>query len=134
MNSIKLFESKKVRTHWDEENEIWYFSVVDVIEILTGSSIPKRYWSDLKKKLSKEGSQLYEKIVQLKLEASDGKKYATDCLDTPNLLRMIQSIPSPNAEPFKQWLAKVGYERMQEIQNPEMKCSQKIPQVLLDAI
>ncbi|MBK7109956.1 MAG: Bro-N domain-containing protein [Bacteroidetes bacterium] len=120
MNSIKLFESKKVRTHWDEENEIWYFSVVDVIEILTGSSIPKRYWSDLKKKLSKEGSQLYEKIVQLKLEASDGKKYATDCLDTPNLLRMIQSIPSPNAEPFKQWLAKVGYERMQEIQNPEM--------------
>ncbi|MBK8487318.1 MAG: Bro-N domain-containing protein [Chitinophagales bacterium] len=120
MNSIKLFESKKVRTHWDEENEIWYFSVVDVIEILTGSSIPKRYWSDLKKKLSKEGSQLYEKIVQLKLEASDGKKYATDCLDTPNLLRLIQSIPSPNAEPFKQWLAKVGYERMQEIQNPEM--------------
>lgn len=120
MNSIKLFESKKVRTHWDEENETWYFSVIDVIEIFTGSSIPKRYWSDLKKKLTKEGSQLYENIEQLKLEAADGKKYATDCLDTPNLLRLIQSIPSPNAEPFKQWLAKVGYERMQEIQNPEM--------------
>jgi DNA-damage-inducible protein D len=120
MRTIKLFESKKVRTHWDEKTETWYFSVIDVIEILTGSSIPKRYWSDLKKKLTKEGSQLYENIVQLKFEATDGKKYATDCLDTPNLLRLIQSIPSPKAEPFKQWLAKVGYERMQEIQDPEM--------------
>jgi len=120
MSNIKLFESKKVRTHWDEERETWYFSVIDVIEILTGSSIPKRYWSDLKKKLTKEGSRLYENIVQLKFEAADGKKYATDCLDTPNLLRLIQSIPSPKAEPFKQWLAKVGYERMQEIQDPEM--------------
>ncbi len=116
--SIKLFESKKVRSHWDAEQEIWYFSVIDVIEILTGSTIPKRYWSDLKKKLTKEGSQLYDKIVQLKFVASDGKKYASDCLDTPNLLRLIQSIPSPNAEPFKQWLAKVGYERMQEIADP----------------
>ena len=120
MSNIKLFESKKVRTHWDEEKEVWYFSVIDVIEILTGSSIPKRYWSDLKKKLTNEGSQLYENIVQLKFEAADGKNYAADCLDTPNLLRLIQSIPSPKAEPFKQWLAKVGYERMQEIQDPEM--------------
>lgn len=120
MNNIKLFESKNIRIHWDEENETWYFSVVDVIEILTGSTIPKRYWSDLKKKLTKEGSQLYENIVQLKFEATDGKKYATDCLNTPNLLRLIQSIPSPKAEPFKQWLAKVGYERMKEIQDPEM--------------
>lgn len=119
MSNIKLFETKKVRTHWDEKKETWYFSVIDVIEILTGSSIPKRYWSDLKKKLTKEGSQLYENIVQLKLEAADGKKYATDCLDTPNLLRIIQSIPSPKAEPFKQWLAKVGYERIQEIADPE---------------
>lgn len=119
MSSIKLFEEKKVRTHWDEEQQKWYFSVIDVIEILTGSSIPKRYWSDLKKKLTKEGSQLYEKIVQLKFEASDGKKYATDCLETRDLLRLIQSIPSPKAEPFKQWLAKVGYERMQEIADPE---------------
>jgi len=119
MSNIKLFESKKVRTHWDEEKEQWYFSIIDVIEILTGSSIPKRYWSDLKKKLIKEGSQLYEKIVQLKFEAADGKKYATDCLVTQDLLRLIQSIPSPKAEPFKQWLAKVGYERMQEIADPE---------------
>jgi hypothetical protein len=118
MSNIKLFEEKKVRSHWDTETENWYFSVIDVIEILTGSSIPKRYWSDLKKKLTKEGSQLYEKIVQLKFEAADGKKYATDCLDTPNILRLIQSIPSPKAEPFKQWLAKVGYERMQEIADP----------------
>jgi len=119
MNNIKLFEERKVRSYYDGEKEQWYFSVIDVIDILTGSSIPKRYWTDLKKKLKLEGSQLYEKIVQLKMEATDGKKYATDCLDTQNLLRMIQSIPSPNAEPFKQWLAKVGYERMQEISNPE---------------
>ena len=118
MVPIKLFEQKKVRTHFDNEKEIWYFSVIDVIEILTDSSIPKRYWSDLKKKLIKEGSQLYEKIVQLKFEAADGKKYASDCLETKDLLRLIQSIPSPKAEPFKQWLAKTGYERMQEIADP----------------
>ncbi len=118
-NNLVLFESKQVRRYYDAKNEIWYFSVIDVIEILTGSTIPKRYWSDLKKKLTKEGSQLYEKIVQLKFEASDRKKYATDCLDTPALLRLIQSIPSPKVEPFKQWLAKVGYERMQEIADPE---------------
>ena len=120
MSKIKLFESKQVRTHWDSEKETWYFSIIDVIEILTGSSIPKRYWSDLKRKLTKEGSQLYEKIVQLKFEAADGKKYITDCLDTPNLLRLIQSIPSPKAEPFKQWLAKVGSERIDEIEDPEI--------------
>jgi len=118
MSSIKLFESKQVRSHYDAEKEIWYFSVIDVIEILTGSSIPKRYWSDLKNKLTKEGSQLYEKIVQLKFEANDGKKYGTDCLETPDILRLIQSIPSPKAEPFKQWLAKVGFERIQEIADP----------------
>lgn len=118
-NAIKIFEQKQVRTYWDEQQEKWYFSVIDVIEILTESSIPKRYWSDLKKKLTKEGSQLYEEIVQLKFEAADGKKYATDCLETQGLLRLIQSVPSPKAEPFKQWLAKVGYERMQEIADPE---------------
>ena len=116
--NLVLFESKQVRRYYDREKDVWYFSVVDIIEILTDSTIPKRYWSDLKKKLTKEGSQLYEKIVQLKFEATDGKKYATDCLDTPNLLRLIQSIPSPKAEPFKQWLAKVGYELMQEIADP----------------
>jgi len=119
MSNIKIFEEKKIRSYWDEKEEKWYFSVIDVIEILTGSSIPKRYWCDLKKKLTKEGSQLYEKIVQLKFVASDGKKYATDCLETQDLLRLIQSIPSPKAEPIKQWLAKVGYERMQEISDPE---------------
>lgn len=119
-NDLVLFESKQVRRHFDAEKEIWYFSVIDVIEILTGSSIPKRYWSDLKKKLIKEGSQLYEEIVQLKFEASDRKLYPTDCLNAANLLRLVQSIPSPRAEPFKQWLAKVGYERMQEMQDPSM--------------
>jgi DNA-damage-inducible protein D len=118
MSPIKLFEQKKIRSHYDAEKEIWFFSVIDVIEILTGSTIPKRYWTDLKNKLTKEGSQLYEEIVQLKFESSDGKKYNTDCLDTQKLLRLIQSIPSPKAEPFKQWLAKVGYERMQELVDP----------------
>ena len=119
MKKINLFEEKKVRSQWNEDDAKWYFSIIDVIEILTGSSIPKRYWSDLKKKLTQEGSQLYEKIVQLKFEAADGKKYATDTCDTETLLRLIQSIPSPKAEPFKQWLAKVGHERMQEIADPE---------------
>ena len=118
MSNIKLFESKKVRTHWNEEKEQWYFSVIDVIEILTDSSIPKRYWSDLKKKLQAEGSEVYEKIVRLKMLAEDGKNRETDTVDTETLLRLIQSIPSPKAEPFKQWLAKVGYERMQEIADP----------------
>ena len=119
MHNIKLFEEKQVRTHWDAEKEQWYFSVIDVIEILTGSSVPKRYWSDLKIKLAKEGSEAYEKIVRLKMQADDGKNRETDTADTETLLRIIQSIPSPKAEPFKQWLAKVGYERMQEIANPE---------------
>jgi len=119
MSNIKLFESKKVRTHWDNENEQWLFSVIDVIEILTNSSIPKRYWSDLKKKLHLEGSEAYEKIVRLKIEAMDGKLRDTDVADTETLLRIIQSIPSPKAEPFKQWLAKTGYERMKEIGDPE---------------
>jgi DNA-damage-inducible protein D len=118
MVPIKLFEQKRVRTHFDTEKEIWYFSVIDVIEILTDSSIPKRYWSDLKKKLTKEGSEVYEKIVRLKMKAEDGKSRETDVADTETLLRLIQSIPSPKAEPFKQWLAKTGYERMQEIADP----------------
>ena len=118
MNDVKLFESKKVRSHWDVELEIWYFSVIDVIEILTDSSVPKRYWSDLKKKLLSERSEAYEKIVRLKMRAEDGKMRETDVADTQTLLRIIQSIPSPKAEPFKQWLAKVGYERMQEIADP----------------
>jgi len=118
MHNIKLFEEKKVRTHWDEKEQQRYFSIIDVIEILTGSSIPKRYWSDLKKKLTAEGSEVYEKIVRLKMLAEDGKNRETDTVNTETLLRLIQSIPSPKAEPFKQWLAKVGYERMQEIADP----------------
>lgn len=119
MNAIKIFEDKKVRSHYDSEKEIWYFSVIDVIAILTGSSVPKRYWSDLKKKLTKEGSEVYDKIVRLKMLADDGKNRITDTADTETLLRLIQSIPSPKAEPFKQWLARVGYERIQEIADPE---------------
>ena len=118
--AIKLFDSKKIRVHWDNESERWYFSLIDIIETLTESNNPRRYWSDLKRKLTKEGfNQLYEIIVQLKLKASDGKKYTTDCADTEGLLRIIQSIPSPKAEPFKIWLAKVGYERIEETEDPE---------------
>lgn len=121
MNKIKLFQDKKIRTHWDLESERWFFSVVDVIEVLSESSNPRRYWSDLKRKLKKEGfGQLHEIIVQLKLESEDGKKYKTDCADAKGLLRIIQSIPSPKAEPFKRWLAQVGYERLEEIENPEL--------------
>jgi len=119
MSNIKLFQSKQIRTQWDKEQEKWYFSIVDVVEALTDSKNPRRYWSDLKRKLSNEGSQLYEEIVQLKMQSSDGKYYKTDVADTQQLLRIIQSIPSPKAEPFKQWLAKVGYERIQEVSDPE---------------
>ncbi|KFF18010.1 BRO family protein [Flavobacterium hydatis] len=118
MGPVQLFEQKKVRSHYDAEKEIWYFSVIDVIQILTGSTIPKRYWTDLKKKLKAEGSEAYDKIVQLKMLAEDGKNRLTDTADTETLLRLIQSIPSPKAEPFKQWLAKVGYERIQELADP----------------
>ena len=116
--NLVLFESKQVRRFYDSEKDVWYFSVIDVVEILTGSSIPKRYWSDLKKKLVSEGSEVYEKIVRLKMEAEDRKMRETDVADVQTLLRIIQSIPSPKAEPFKKWLAKVGYERMQEIADP----------------
>ena len=106
--SIKLFEEKKVRTTWDETEEKWYFSVVDVVGILTESENPRRYWSDLKIKLEKEGSQLYENIVQLKMLASDGKMRMTDVANEEQLFRIIQSIPSPKAEPFKLWMAQVA--------------------------
>jgi DNA-damage-inducible protein D len=115
---IKLFESVKVRSHWDDVQEKWYFSVVDVVQVLTDSSIPKRYWSDLRRKLEKESGQPYEEIVRLKMPSADGKSRETDTADVRTLLRLIQSIPSPKAEPFKLWLAKVGYERMQEIADP----------------
>jgi len=120
MSYIKLFKNKQVRSQWNEKEKQWYFAIIDIIEILTESKNPRRYWSDIKRKLNSEGViQLYEIIVQLKVISSDGKKYATDCADVKGLLRIIQSIPSLKAEPFKQWLAKVGYERMQEISDPE---------------
>ena len=119
-NSIVLFNQKQVRRFYDDKKETWYFSIIDVIEILTDASIPRRYWSDLKSKLKNEGSEVYEKIVQLKMTASDGKRRETDSFSTEDLLRIIQSIPSPKAEPFKLWLAKVGYERIEETEDPEL--------------
>ncbi|MBT4382326.1 MAG: Bro-N domain-containing protein [Candidatus Marinimicrobia bacterium] len=113
-SKIQLFQEQKVRTHWDDDKDKWYFSIVDVIAILTESKNPKRYWSDLKIKLAEDGSELSENIGQLKMTAEDGKMRMTDVADTEQLLRLIQSIPSPKAEPFKVWLAKVGYERIEE--------------------
>ncbi len=118
--SLKLFENQNIRTSWDEEAEKWYFSVVDVIAALTGTDRPRKYWSDLKKQLNQEGSQLSEKIGQLKLKSSDGKFYSTDVADTEQILRLIQSIPSKKAEPFKLWLASVGSQRIDEISDPEI--------------
>lgn len=117
---LKLFEQQQVRSSYDEDSEKWYFSIIDIIGILTESKNPRRYWSDLKIKLSDEEGfgQLYEKIVQLKLTAPDGKKRETDCADVETLLRIIQSVPSKKAEPVKQWLARVGYERMKELADP----------------
>lgn len=119
MDNIKLFESKKVRSYWDEDAEKWYFSIIDVIEVLTDSINPRDYWYKMKTRVENEdGAQLSTLCRQLKLKSSDGKKYLTDCANVESLLRIIQSIPSPKAEPFKLWLAKVGYERMQEIADP----------------
>jgi hypothetical protein len=118
--AIKLFESKKIRSIWDDDEEKWYFSIIDVVEILTGTDRPRKYWSDLKAKLKKEGSELSEKIGQLKMAAEDGKMRMTDIADTEQLFRLIQSIPSPKAEPFKTWLAKAGRERIDEIEDPEI--------------
>lgn len=119
MNKIKVFENKKVRTAWNEETEDWYFSVIDVIEILTESENPRDYWKVLKHRLAKEGSEVVTNCNQLKLPAADGKMRLTDVLDTKGILRLVQSVPSPKAEPFKMWLAKVGSERLNEIADPE---------------
>lgn len=120
MSEMILFQDKKVRRIWNESNQKWYFSIIDVVEVLTESNRPRKYWNDLKSKLKNEGSELSEKIGQLKMQSSDGKFYDTDVADTEELFRLIQSIPSPRAEPFKRWLAKVGYERLEEIENPEI--------------
>lgn len=120
MSNIKLFESKKIRSHWDAEKEKWFFSIVDIIEVLTESANARKYWSVLKTRLKAEGSQLATNCSQLKMQSADGKYYLTDVADTEQLLRLIQSIPSPKVEPLKQWLAQVGYERIEESQDPEL--------------
>lgn len=117
---IKIFEEKRVRTIWDAEQEEWYFSVVDVVAVLTESINPNNYWKVLKNRLKKEGSQLVTICNQLKMPSSDGKMYKTDCMNTEQLFRLIQSIPSPKAEPFKLWMAQVGKERLDEMQDPEL--------------
>ena len=119
MSNIKLFEHKMIRSHWDAEAEKWYFSIVDVIAILTNSPSARNYWKVLKHRLGKEGNQSVTNCNQLKMQSADGKFYLTDVADTEQLLRLIQSVPSPKAEPFKQWLAKTGYERIEETQDPE---------------
>ena len=124
--AIKLFEEYKIRTKWDPEIEDYYYSVIDVIAVLTESKNPRRYWSDLKRKLKKEGSQLYENIVQLKMKSTDDKFYKTDAANTKQLLRIVQSVPSPKAEPFKQWLAQIGKERLEEIADPEIAMQRAI--------
>ena len=118
--SLILFHQNTVRRHWDDDKELWYFSVVDVVSILSGSTDGRNYWKVLKHRLKEEGSEVVTKCNQLKMQASDGKSYLTDAADTETLLRLIQSIPSPKAEPFKLWLAKVGYERIEETEDPEL--------------
>lgn len=121
-----LFEDSEIRSVWDSEKEEYYFSVVDVIGALTDSNIPRNYWSDLKRKLKQEGSQLHENIVQLKMKATDGKMRETDTLDTKGILRLIESIPSPKAEPFKLWLAKMGNDRIDEVFDPELAVNRAV--------
>jgi len=129
-NTVKLFEEKQVRTVWDGEQEKWYFSIIDVIAALTGNERPRKYWNDLKTKLLREGSQLSDFIGQLKLPAEDGKLRLTDVADTEQLFRLIQSIPSPKAEPFKLWLAQVASERLDEMADPELTIDRALEQYL----
>ncbi len=129
-NAIKVFEDKQVRTHWDGGQEKWFFSIIDVIEALTGSPRPRKYWNALKTKLKAEGSELSQNMGQLKLPAEDGKLRNTDVADTEQLFRLIQSIPSPKAEPFKLWLAQVASERLDEMQDPEITIDRALEQYL----
>ncbi|MPL94465.1 hypothetical protein SDC9_40619 [bioreactor metagenome] len=129
-NEIKIFEDNKVRALWDSDQEKWYFSIIDVIGILTGSPRPRKYWNALKTKLKAEGSELSQELGQLKMPATDGKFYLTDVADTQQLFRLIQSIPSPKAEPFKLWLAQVAAERLDEMQDPELSIDRALQQYL----
>lgn len=127
---IQLFKKKQVRSVWDDGQEKWYFLIIDAIEILTENSRPRKYWSDLKSTLTEEGSELSEKIGQLKLQSSDGKFYKSDVADTQQLLRLFQSIPSKKAEPFKLWLAQVGSDRLDEMQDPELRINKAMQDYL----
>jgi len=118
--AVAHFEDKEVRRHWDDDAEKWYLSIIDVVGAIVDSTVPKRYWADLKSKLKTEGFETYDNIVRLKMPAPDGKLRLTDCADVETMLRVVQSIPSPKAEPFKRWLAQVGYERIQETKDPEI--------------
>ena len=120
VSKIALFEGKKIRRVWDDKQEKWFFSVVDVVTVLVNSNNPRKYWNKLAERLRKEGSESVTKCHQLKMQATDGKYYLTDAADTETMLRIIQSIPSPNAEPFKLWLARTGYERLEETADPEL--------------
>lgn len=124
--AIKLFDSKRIRTVWDEDQEKWFFSIVDVIAVLTESANPRTYWKVLKNRLAKEGNESVTNCNQLKLQAADGKKYLTDVADTEQILRLIQSVPSKKAEPFKLWLARVGQERLNQLQDPELSIQQAL--------
>jgi hypothetical protein len=130
INEIKLFEEKKVRTHWDTEQEQWYFSIIDIIEILTESPNPRKYWSVLKTRLKAEGSQMATNCSQLKMQSTDGKFYKTDVATTEQLFRLIQSVPSPKAEPFKLWLAQIASERIDEMQDPELTIDRALQQYM----
>ncbi len=129
-DKIQLFENKKVRTVWDAEQEKWFVSVIDVIEVLTDSDRPRKYWNDLKSKLTKEGSEVSDKIGQLKMKAPDGKMRLTDVANTEQIFRLIQSVPSPKAEPFKLWLSQIAAERLDEMQDPELTIDRALEQYL----
>ena len=128
--AIQLFEEKKVRTLWNQDEEKWYFSIVDTVSVLTDSPNPRKYWSVLKTRLKKEGSQLTTNCSQLKMQSADGKYYKTDVADTEQLFRLIQSIPSPKAEPFKVWLAQIAAERLDEMQDPELTIDRALEQYM----
>lgn len=129
-NAIKIFEQKQVRTHWDEEKELWYISVIDVIEVLTDSIDPQAYWRKLKQRLKEEGNETVTNLHGLKMQAKDGKMRLTDVADTEQIFRLIQSIPSPKAEPFKLWLAQLASERLDEMQDPEITIDRALEQYL----
>jgi len=125
-NAIKIFEEKKVRTVWDDETETWYFSIIDVIAALTESVDPRKYWNKLKQRLKEEGNETVTNCHQLKMKAPDGKMRLTDVADTEQLFRLIQSIPSPKAEPFKLWIAQIARERLDQLQDPELSINQAL--------